>query len=62
MTKNKIDYSSQVATIKYGLYEIKVTRQELETTIANMKELEALENIVARAEKIMVGTQIKLDL
>lgn len=62
MTKNKIDYSSQVATIKYGLYEIKVTRQELEATIASMKDLEALENIVARAEKIMVGTQIKLDL
>jgi len=62
MTKNKIDYSSQIATIKYGLYQIKVTRQELEDTIANMKELEELENIVARAEKIMEGTQIKLDL
>lgn len=62
MTKNKIDYTSQIATIKYGLYQIKVTRQELETTISNMKDLEALENIVARAEKIIEGTQIKLDL
>ena len=62
MKNNKIDYSSQVATIKYGLYEITVTRKELETTIANMKELEELENIVARAENIMEGTKIKLDL
>ena len=62
MKKNKIDYNSDFATIITDKGNFKLTREELYDTLYSMRELEALENIVARAEKIMEGTKIKLDL
>lgn len=60
--KKRIDYNSDFATIVTDKGSFKLTREELYDTLYSMRELEALENIVARAENIMEGTKIKLDL
>jgi len=51
MKKNDVELiNSEFAVIKYGLYRIKVTRDEMVAMVREMDEMAELENIVAQAE------------
>ncbi len=63
MSETKLtDYSASTAVLKYGMYQIKVTKELLTETLRKMNDLHVLEQIVARAENKMECEQIKLDL